>query len=158
MIITSTIGLTKQTFQNATRLRPRGGVTISSRAMATRPMSGVVQQYNVVKREEVHLGTPPLKVVRMLLALATSKDAHRRKVCGIWNVSVAFFHCPMDEYTVVRPLRRGLRVKGKLRVLNRALNGTRMASRFFGNLVAEVLTNALFETASFVPNTYHHRQ
>ena len=117
----------------------------------------VVQQYNVVKRDEAHQGTPPLRVLRMLLALATSKDAHRRKVCGIWDVSVAFVHSPMDEFTVVRP-PPGLRVKGKLWVLNRALYGTRMARRCFGKLVAEVLTNAQFETVSIVPNTYHHPQ
>ena len=63
----------------------------------------------------------------------------------------------MDEFTVVRP-PRGLRVKGKLWVLNRARCGTRMASRCFGKLVAEVLTNAQFETVSIVPNTYHHAQ
>ena len=62
-------------------------------------------------------GTPPLKVLRMLLALATSKGSDRRKVCGIWDVSVAFFHSPMDEFTVVRP-PVGLRVRGKLWVLN----------------------------------------
>ena len=72
----------------------------------------VVQQYNVVKRDEVRQGTPHLKVLRMLLAFATSKDAYRRKVCGIWDVSVEFFHSPMNEYTVVRP-PLGLRVKGK---------------------------------------------
>ena len=86
----------------------------------------VVQQYNVVKRDEVHQGTLPLKVLRMLLALATSKDAHRRKVCGIGNLNVAFFHSPMDEITVVRP------PLGLLWVLNRALYGSRMASRCFG--------------------------
>ena len=32
---------------------------------------------------------------------------------GIWDVSVALFHSPMDEFTVVRP-PPGLRVKGKL--------------------------------------------
>ena len=62
-----------------------------------------MQQYNVDKRLDVHQGTPPLKVLRMLLALATSKGAHRQRVCGIWDVSVAFFHSPMDEFTVVRP-------------------------------------------------------
>ena len=66
---------------------------------------------NVVKRDEVHKGTPPLKVLRMLLALATGKDVHRPKVCGIWDVSVTFCHSPMDEYTVVQP-PLGLRVKG----------------------------------------------
>ena len=115
----------------------------------------VVQQY--IKHDEVHQGTPPLKVLRMLLALATSKDAHRPRVCGIWDVSVAFFPSPMDEYTVRPP--PGLRVRGKLWVLNRALFGTRMASRCFGKLFAEVLTDARFETVSFVPNTYHnHRE
>ena len=106
--------------------------------MATRPMSEVVLSCNVVKREEVHQGTPPLNVLRMLLALATSKDAHRREVCGIWDVSVAFFHSPMDEFTAVRPPPR-LRVKGRLWVLNRPFCGTRMASRCFGKLVAEVI-------------------
>ena len=33
-----------------------------------------------------------------------------------------------------------------------------MASRCFGKLVAEVLTDARFETVSIVPNTYHHPQ
>ena len=63
----------------------------------------VVQQNNVVDRDDVHQGTPPLKELRMLLALAASNDSHRWKVCGIWDVSVAFFRSPMDEYTVVRP-------------------------------------------------------
>ena len=137
MIITSTIESTKQTFQKAPRLGLRGGVVTSSRAVATRPV--------------VLSCTPPLKVLRMLLALATSKDAHRREVCGIWDVSVAFFHSPMDEYTVVRS-------PPGLWVPNRTLYGTRMASRCFGKLVAEVLTDARFETASIVLNTYHHPQ
>ena len=117
----------------------------------------VVQQYNVDKRLDVHQGTPPLKVLRMLLALATSKGSHRQKVCGIWDVSVAFFHSPMDEFTVVRP-PVGLRVRGKLWVLKRALYGTRMASRCFGKLVGEVLKDAQFEAIAIVPNTYHHPQ
>ena len=87
-------------------LKPRDGDETNVRSRV------VVQQYNVVKRDKVHQCTPPLKVLRMLLALATSKDAHRRKVCGIWDVSVAFFHSPIDEYTVVRP-PPGLRVKGQ---------------------------------------------
>ena len=35
----------------------------------------VVQQFNVVKRDEVHQGTPLLRVLRVLLALVTSKGA-----------------------------------------------------------------------------------
>ena len=33
-----------------------------------------------------------------------------------------------------------------------------MARKCFGKLVAEVLTDARFETVSIVPNTYHHPQ
>ena len=58
---------------------------------------------------------------------------------------------------MVRP-PPGLRVKGNLWVLNRALCGTRMANRCFGKLVAEVSTDARFETISIVPNMYHHPQ
>ena len=104
MIITSTIGsmnIPKGTKIETSRwcddIKPRDGDETSVRSRT------VVQQYNVVKRGEVHQGTPPLKVLRMLLALATSKDAHRRKVCGIcgiWDVSVTFFRSPMDEYSV----------------------------------------------------------
>ena len=54
-------------------LKPRDGDENNVRSRI------VVQQYNVDKRHDVHQGTPPLKVLRMLLALATSKDFHRRK-------------------------------------------------------------------------------
>ena len=63
----------------------------------------------------------------------------------------------MDEFTVVRP-PVGLRVRGKLWVLKRALYGTRMASRCFGKLVGEVVKDAQFEAVTIVPNTYHHPQ
>ena len=132
-------------------LKPRDGEENSVRSRI------VVQQHNVDKRLDVHQGTTPLKVLRMLLALATSKESHRRKVCGIWDVSVAFFHSPMDEFTVVRP-PVGLRVRGKLWFLKRALYGTRMASRCFGKLVGEVLKDARFEAVTIVPNAYHHPQ
>ena len=58
-------------------MKPRDGDETNVRSRI------VVQQYNVVKRDEFHQGTPPLKVLRMLLALATCNDAHRRKV---WNL------------------------------------------------------------------------
>ena len=73
------------------------------------------------------------------------------------DVRVAFSHSPMDEFTMVRP-SPGLRVRGKLWVVNRALYGTRRASKCFGKLVAEVLTDARFETVAIVANTFHHPQ
>ena len=61
----------------------------------------------------------------------------------------------MDEFTVVRP-PVGLRVRGKLWVLKRALYGTRMASRCCGKLVGEILKDAQFEAVAIV--TCHHPQ
>ena len=113
-------------------IKPRDGDDTNVRSRV------VVQQYNVTNRDDVHQGTPPLKVLSMLISQATSKDSHRQKVCGIWDVSLAFFHSPMDEFAVVRP-PLGLRVRGKLWVLNMALCRTRTASRCFGKLVAEVM-------------------
>ena len=53
---------------------------------------------------------------------------------------------------------RGFECRAKLWVLNRALYGTRLASRCFGKLVAQMLTRARFESVTIVPNTYHHPQ
>ena len=66
----------------------------------------------------------------------------------------------VQQYIVVKrdEVYQGTRGKDKPWVLNRALCGSRMASRCFGKLVAEVLANAQFETVSIVPNTYHHPQ
>ena len=55
-------------------IKPRDGDETNVRSRI------LVQQYNAIKRDEVYQGTPPLKVLRMLLALATRQDAHRRKV------------------------------------------------------------------------------
>ena len=70
MIITSTIGLTKQASRWCDDIKPRDGDETNVRSRI------VVQQYNVVKRDEVHQGTPHLKVLRMLLAPTK----------GVWNL------------------------------------------------------------------------
>ena len=123
-------------------LKPRDGDETNVRSRV------VVQQYNVLNRDDLHQGTPPLKVLRMLLALATSKDSQRWGVCGIWDVSVAFFHSPMDECTVGATSNRassaGLAV------------GSDQGAPRYSDGQQEVLIDAPFESVSIVPNTYHH--
>ena len=51
-------------------IKPRDGDENSVRSRI------VVQQYNVDKLFDVHQGTPPLKVLRMLLDVTTSKGSH----------------------------------------------------------------------------------
>ena len=72
-------------------------------------------------------------------------------VTSVWRP----FTLRCDEFTLVRP-PPGLRVRGKLSVLNRALCGIGKASRCFGKLVAEVMREVHFETVTIVPITYHH--
>ena len=74
------------------------------------------------------------------VAATFGQRCYRGKVRAIWDVSVVFFHSPMDEVRWCD--QPGLRVKGKLWVLNTAFYGA----------------HTQFETVSIVPDTYHHPQ
>ena len=88
-------------------LKPRDGDETNVRSRV------VVQQCNVVKRDEVYQGTPPLKVLRMLLTLAMSKDSHRQE--GEWNLGRQRVRSFILRWMSTRWCghRPGLRVKGK---------------------------------------------
>ena len=108
-------------------------------------------------RDECFQGTPPLKAVRAIISLASSKQPLGRRIIGLWDARVAFFHALMDEPTVVMPPKQ-LRRHGYLLVLRRALYGTRQASRLFGQLVADVLRDPGLIALKCIPNVYHHPQ
>lgn len=108
-------------------------------------------------RDECFQGTPLLKAVRAIISLASSKQPLGRRIIGLWDARVAFFHALMDEPTVVMPPKQ-LRHHGYLLVLRRALYGTRQASRVFGQLVADVLRDPEFIALKCIPNVYHHPQ
>ena len=94
----------------------------------------VVHQYRYPHQDGVHQGTHPLFFLRLIVSLAASRGQNR--LLGMWDAVVAFFHASMpdDEPTYVRP-PHGLRRKGFVWFLRRALCGTRRASILFGQLL-----------------------
>jgi len=93
----------------------------------------------------------------MILSMAASKQPLGKRVVGLWDARVAFFHALMDEFTVVRPPRE-LRRPGFYWILLRALYGTRRAGKLFGKLVAEILEAAGYLRLQVIPNAYNHPQ
>ena len=49
------------------------------------------------KRDDNHAMTPPLKVARMLISRAATGSTSRRRVLGIHDIQVAFFHAPVVD-------------------------------------------------------------
>ena len=54
------------------------------------------------KRDENHAMTPPLKVARTLFSRATTGPKSGRRVLGVHDIRVAFFHAPVEEEIHVR--------------------------------------------------------
>ena len=72
-------------------------------------------------------------MVSRAATLTTTAGQHCRCL-AVWNCSVAFYHAPLDEDIVALP-PAGLCPSGFAWQLKRAMNGTRKASRAFGNVV-----------------------
>ena len=49
------------------------------------------------KRDDNHAMTPPLKVARMLVSRAATGSKAQRRVFGIHDIPVAFFHAPVEK-------------------------------------------------------------
>ena len=54
------------------------------------------------KRDDKHAMTPPLKVAQMLVSRAETGSKARRRVWGIHDIRVAFFHAPVEDERYVR--------------------------------------------------------
>jgi hypothetical protein len=89
------------------------------------------------KREDVFAGTPPLGMMRYLLSRAASRGRSRN--IASYDVSVAFFHAPIDELVFVRP-PRDMRKPGIVWRLGKAMYGTQVAAKAWQALVRGVLT------------------
>ena len=96
----------------------------------------VAQEVNTYKREDVSMGTPPMRVHRAIVShAATARPGQKqsRKLVARCDVSVAFWE------------------------LNKAMNGTREASRQWGVKIRKVKTADLFEELLLCPNTYYKK-
>ena len=117
----------------------------------------VAKQINYFKRDDVTQNTPPLKVFMAILSLCATKrkNSAELRVFAIWDISVAFYHAPMDELVYVHPKDKRLCPAGFCWRLNKAMNGTRRASFLFGKFVRDTLFEHGAEEVQIFPMTFH---
>ena len=84
--------------------------------------------FEVVWLREVKSLTPPLAVVRALLASAASRNQTEARHIGLFDFTAAFVHSPIYEL-IVLILPVGVVQPGQGLLLRRALYGTRKASK-----------------------------
>ena len=116
----------------------------------------VAQEVNTYKREDVSMGTPLMRVRRAIISHATAKPGEKqsRKLVARYDVSVAFFHADNSEkIAVIPPASEG--TPDIVWELNKAMNGTREASRQWGVKIRKVKTADGFDELLLCPNTYY---
>ncbi|CAE7321841.1 GIP, partial [Symbiodinium sp. CCMP2456] len=117
----------------------------------------VAQEVNVSQRDDVASGTPPLKARRMVLSHAATKAPGARvnkKLIARYDVSVAFFHAESTGKIAVVPPKD--LDQSRLWFLNKAMNGTREASKQWA---AKILKNKKkwgFLEIESVPGLFYH--
>ena len=113
----------------------------------------VAQEINYEKREDVSMCTPPLKTHRIIVSLAASKGP--RRLIARYDVSVAFFHAPATLKIAVKP-PKGIGDADTLWWLQKAMNGTREASKQWGGEVARVAVEVGgFSESKISPLTFY---
>ena len=63
----------------------------------------VAQEVAYGERDDDFAGTPPLAVARTLLALAASRNSKETRYSGLFDITGAFLHSPIDEL-IAKPL------------------------------------------------------
>ena len=119
----------------------------------------VAQEVNTYKREDVSMGTPPMRVRRAIVShAATARPGQKRsrKLVARYDVSVAFFHADNSEkIAVIPPASEG--TPDIVWELNKAINGTREASRQWGVKIRKVKAADGSEELLLCPNTYYKK-
>ena len=101
-------------------------------------------------REDVYAGTTGRKAVRLLLSLAASRGW---KV-SVFDVVAAFIHAPIDELVVLLP-PRGMLPEDSVFVLQKALYGTRRASRLWQRHYTQLLNDAGWKSSVIFPACFY---
>ena len=108
-------------------------------------------------RHDVHAGTPALKMLRMIVSLAATRDGkHRPRSIAFYDIVAAFVHASIDEVVGGFP-QDGLLEKGECFLLLKALNGTRMASKRWQRHYMRVLRTHGWNASKVMPGFFHHR-
>ena len=108
----------------------------------------VNQVRGACRREDVFAATPPLAARRFILSRAASRGHGR--CLGLWDVSVAFFHAPIEEKVFVRP-PKNMRKDKTIWKLLKAMYRTQVASSRWQRLVRETLCDGHWTVLTSVP-------
>ena len=116
----------------------------------------VAMEINTGPRDDVFSGTPPLMGHRLIVSLAATRRKGQKfphRLLARYDVSVAFFHAKSSGQIAVIP-PKDLYTGDTLWFLNKAMNGTREASKCWGEKVKGTMVHAV-ET---VPGIYRHEE
>ncbi|CAE7244466.1 unnamed protein product [Symbiodinium sp. CCMP2592] len=138
--------------------RSKGLRLVKSRWVDTaKEINGKPGEVNTYKREDVSMGTPPLRVHRAVMShAATAKPGQKvsKKLVARYDVSVAFFHAENSERIgVIPPTSEG--TPDIMWELRKAMNGTREASRQWGEKIRKVKKSNGYDELLLCPNTYY---
>ena len=118
----------------------------------------VAQEINNGPRDDVYAGTPPLKAHRIVLSSAATRrpgSPNHTKLVARYDVSVAFFHAKGTGGIAVIP-PKDVYDGEHLWYLNKAMNGTREASKQWTQYVIDSTTAGGFQVVKSVPGLYFH--
>ena len=109
----------------------------------------VLKDYAVTKLDDLYAPTPTSMTVRCLLFYAAWFELE----VSTSDVRAAFMHAVASEPKFAKPPVEQ-RATGWLWLIKKAMNGMRTASKDFGDLVADVMTEIQFERGNADPQTY----
>eukprot|EP00971_Amphidinium_carterae_P050246 990123-Amphidinium_carterae.1 len=122
----------------------------------------VAMEFNSYDRLDTFAGTPPLKVIKMIISRAASRRdraGSQRRVLALYDVSVAFWHAAMptdpEEAIAVQP-PRGEEAHGIVWQLKRAMYGTRKASRLFQDHMSTVFKEGEYKRLVSCQQAYYN--
>ena len=120
----------------------------------------VAMEINTGPRDDVFSGTPPLMGHRLIVSLAATRRKGQKfphRLLARYDVSVAFFHAKSSGRIAVIP-PKDLYTGDTLWFLNKAMNGTREASKCWGERVKSTMVQEGFHAVETVPGIYRHAE
>ena len=116
----------------------------------------VAQEVNTGPRDDVHSGTPPLKAHRMVVSSGSTRkkgSTKHARLIGRYDISVAFCHAfSTGRIAVILPADV---YEGSLWFLNKAMNGTREASKMWCEYVTTTMVSESFVEVPSVPGLFY---
>ena len=120
----------------------------------------VAMEFNNYERNDTFAGTPPVKMMRLLVSRSASicdRFGKHRRILAFYDACVAFFHASIDEELYIIPPRELCGLE-ECWLLKKALYGTRKASALWQSYVLEVFKRYEYTAVMVEPNVLHKEE